>query len=109
MVPAGYTLAKHSYHGIVPWIVLCQPQCMFFYTPPAMHNLFAHNITQYNTAKYNIINPKQLKTPLRIIDISPCKPTGKPKDICKAGHFTIYVWLQGDYLPSRTWHSLMTV
>ena len=39
MVPAGFTLAKHSCHGIVPWAVLCQPQHVFSYTPLAVHNL----------------------------------------------------------------------
>ena len=39
MVPAGFTLAKHSCHGTVPWVVLCQPQHVFSCTPPTVHNL----------------------------------------------------------------------
>ena len=39
MIPAGDTLAKHNCHGIVPLAVLCQPQRVFSYTPPAVHNL----------------------------------------------------------------------
>ena len=42
MVPTGFTLAKHSCHSTVPWAVLGQPQRMFSYTPPAVHNLLPH-------------------------------------------------------------------
>ena len=42
MIPAGFTLAEHNCHGIVPLVVLCQPQSVFSYTPPAVHNLPPH-------------------------------------------------------------------
>ena len=48
MVPAGFILVKHSCHGSVPWAVLCQPQCTFFYTPSAVHNLFPHSIAYHS-------------------------------------------------------------
>ena len=42
MITAGFTLAEHNCHGIVPLTVLCQPQRVFYYTPPAVHNLPPH-------------------------------------------------------------------
>ena len=48
MVPAGFTLAEHNCHGIVPLAVLCQPQRVFSYTPPAVHNLPPHIVKQPN-------------------------------------------------------------
>ena len=50
MVSAGFTLAEHSCHGTVPWAVLFQPQHVFSYTPPAVHNLPPHIIAQYSIA-----------------------------------------------------------
>ena len=63
IVPSGFTLAWHRCHGPAPWVVLCQPQRMLSYMPPAVHNVPAHNIAQYSIAEHNIINPKQPKIP----------------------------------------------
>ena len=48
MIPAGFTVAKHSCYGTVPWAVLCQPQSMFSHAPPAVHNLPPHITAQYS-------------------------------------------------------------
>ena len=48
MIPAGFTLAKHNCHDIVPLAVLCQPQRVFSYTPLGVHNLPPHIAEQPN-------------------------------------------------------------
>ena len=50
MVPAGFTLAKHSCYRTVPWAVLCQLQHVFSYMPPAVHNLPPYITAQYSIA-----------------------------------------------------------
>ena len=75
MVPAGFTLAEHNCHGMVPLAVLCQPQRVFSYTPPAVHNLPPHIVKPPNITQHNLITPKQPKHLQIIIVVMFYKPT----------------------------------